>query len=232
MKYKFTILLNCILSVSFAQISVVKSQRIVKLYPVELASNSLQIGIEKFNRSKTQSSNLILGFRYKVNWVNGDSNFQNPTENTSNWLGISLNYEKRFYLSTPKVDASSLSHGFYFAPFLRVDYNYRHLDARYFTYTHDSEGRPVDPNYVIINSRINYFGGTVGSNIGFQVRVFKNIYFDTFLGGGIRLLKKYEDNLLLAPLSKYYSRDSRNILRFVDKAGVVPNAGITLGVSW
>ncbi|MCU0324603.1 MAG: hypothetical protein MUF45_05045, partial [Spirosomaceae bacterium] len=87
--------------------------------------------------------------------------------------------------------------------------------------------------FVRYKGKIDYLGGTAGVNIGYQFTLFQHLYIDTYLGGGLRLLSKNENiQRQQQQIGYYYNGDNGAILEFVDKAGVVPNAGITVGVNW
>lgn len=234
----FTVLFLSFLVSAFAQGNPEKTLTIMKFYPFGLVTNSLQLGLEKFNKDNNRSTNVIFGIRYKKS--NGNIQFDangNSFENYNNWAGASILFERRIYI--PKFKSKFIDenperpfkYGVYLAPFLKVDYNVRDFDNSFYAYN-NINGQSIY-EFVRNKGKINYFGGTGGLNIGYQFTVFQHLYIDTYLGGGLRLLNKKENVEFNRPAGVfYYSSDNGAILEFVDKAGVVPNAGITVGVNW
>ncbi|MFN3852279.1 MAG: hypothetical protein ACK4NY_22780 [Spirosomataceae bacterium] len=240
MKKQFSVLLLAFLVFStgtFAQKSDEKPLTILKFYPLGLVTNSLQLGFEKFNKDFSRSTNVVFGVRYKK----GNGNIQydangNSFDNYNNWAGASILFERRIYI--PKFKSKFIDenpekpfkYGVYLAPFLKADYNVRDFDNSFYSYN-NANGQS---NTVLVRNygKISYLGGTAGLNIGYQFTLFQYMYIDTYLGGGLRLLSKKENVNRSSQNQTYYSGDYGAIIEFVDKAGVVPNAGITLGVSW
>lgn len=210
----------------------------MKFYPFGLVTNSLQLGFEKFNNEKSRSMNVVFGIRYKKSdGYNQLDPTGNAYQNFTNWIGASVLLERRIYI--PKLKSKFIDenpekpfkYGVYLAPFLKLDYNQNDFDNSFYSYNNVNG----QSNYQLIRNKgkVDYFGGTAGLNIGYQFTLFQHLYIDTYLGGGLRLLSKNQNlERQLQQIGFLYNDANGAILEFVDKAGVVPNAGITVGVNW
>jgi hypothetical protein len=209
----------------------------LKFYPLGLVTNSLQLGTEQFNKENNRSLVAILGLRYRKG--NRNNIFSSSNQGYNNWKGASLLLERRIYI--PKFKFRNhlqkpdqlFGSGVYVAPYLKADYNVNDVDFTVFK--NEVQGGVNKNTYVNTVGKINYFSGTGGINIGYQVTLFQYLYLDMFLGGGLRILNKNDKTKdTIVGNNGFYESYYNNgaIETFVTREGVVPNGGISIGVRW
>jgi hypothetical protein len=211
------VILACVCTQTIAQELKPKKTSVFKFHPFSLITSSLVFGRETFNEQKTRSTVLTLGIRYKNSKENNYA--VNTTDPYNKWTGVSLGIEKRFYVpsfgtNTKNPDSDSGEWGIYLGPELKVDYNSNKI-------------KTASSNFTEVNR--NFLGVKPSVNIGIEFTIFKNMYLDAYLGGGIRFVNK--SNLT----SNYDFRnefgDQNYILtRVILAEGVRPNGGLTFGL--
>ncbi len=243
---KKTILLSAICLISSILIAQSNNQKIetkpfgtLKFYPLGLVTNTLQLGTEQFNKANNRSTVAILGLRYRKS-QRENSSFSTNIDGFNNWKGATLLLERRIYVPKfkfrPHLEKPDqlFGSGVYVAPFIKLDYSINDIDIT--EYKNTLEGGVNKSQLVQTTGKINYFGGIGGLNLGYQLTLFQYLYLDAYLGGGLRLLNKNDKTKekVLSNSNGYIGSfyDSGAIETFVVREGVVPNAGISIGIKW
>ncbi len=234
--------LNCIL----AQEIKPKPFKIFKFLPFSLITGSLTMSQEKFNAEKNRSTIFTLGLRYiKTNQeaTNYSSTTQINVDQFNKWTGGMMGIERRFYVPSFKSGDKTLffnekaQFGVYLSTGLRLDYNSNTYDKSNYNYVYDQTKPNTQTGILVENSgRVNYFGVMPNMNIGIQFTLFQNLYIDTFIGGGLRLINK---NIVRKTQSNNnqnsYFGDNLQIRateNFMLKEGVQANFGCSLGLKF
>jgi hypothetical protein len=235
-KFLFIFLLS--ISLVFGQNT--QAFKLLKFHPISLASGSLNMSEEFFNKKLNKSIIVGLGIRYFNENDIGSYQYgisSSPVNQFNKWQGGSISLEKRIYLpSFSEVEKSFLfskknTLGLYFSTGAKVEYNLNSFDnSRVTNKTDPNSGKIVEIN--IIDQGKNEFWGVLPNlNIGLQFTLFQNLYADIHIGGGIRFLKK---NIITSNKNNYdrFYYDSiriETINQFIVREGVQGNFGFALG---
>jgi hypothetical protein len=208
-------------NISFGQEPANNPKTIVyKFHPVDLSTSSLVFGRESFNTAKTRSTVLSVGVRYKnVRDLNNSGLTTTNVEEFNKWTGVSFTVERRIFVpkfGNTKEGSEHLGNewGIYFSPSLKVDRNVNRVQGGYNGFRESSRA---------------FTGIKPSINIGIEFTIFKNLYMDAYVGGGIRFLSK-------SPLSSDYNQNNQFlgesflIKTIVNAEGVRPNGGLTFGL--
>jgi hypothetical protein len=241
------ILLLSFLSVS-AQKNDEKPLKIFKFQPFSLATGSMNVSQEFFNKQATRSTVIGLGIRYINRASDAYNNFGTIStfKQTSKWQGASLSIERRFYVpgffSGDELSfiGPKAKFGVYLAPGLKVEYNQNDYDkGMFYQFVDSTKIGNYDSKFYKNSGRISYLGVIPNMNIGLQFTIFQNLYIDTYIGGGIRFIsqKLSKQEVDTVPSNAvnygYYNLNENGAVQtFVIREGVQPNFGFGLGLNF
>lgn len=234
-KLTLTILLSFSILIVHAQ-QTRESRKLFKLQPFSLITGSLNVSHEIFDYNFKRSSVIGLGIRY-INKVDNNSNYNGKEYDQFNkWQGVTGSFERRYYMPgfftgdkysflNPKAHF-----GVYLSAGIKLEYNLNDFDKS--AYVQDIN---VTTKFNLIEQtgKFQYLGVMPNLNIGLQYTIFQNLYIDTFIGGGLKIIskktiaKKTSNSGIDA-----YKIQTEAVDRFVIKEGVQPNFGFGLGVKF
>lgn len=142
---------------------------LIKLSPLQLFTNTLELGIESFNPSFSKSFQGSLGFR------SGSNDFRKGK-------GASIEVAYRKYVSPMKYQnrrQRESYQGVYYSIYLNGTY-FKGTENDYYYYDPNT-GAPYQTNYTEITNAVS-----PGFTIGMQKTLWKVLVLDVFVGGGIR----------------------------------------------
>jgi hypothetical protein len=180
---------------------------IIKLAPLQFFSNTLEIGVESFNKGFTRSFDGSVGFR------SGADVFDKGR-------GMSLELGYRKYVSGMKIHVRKerqFYQGIYYNVALKVAYfKGEHYDYYYY-----------DPNTG--NSYNEYMEETTQSiapsfTLGLQKTLWQIIFLDVFVGGGIRFSESDRT------YNQYFGWYNDNTIFSPGYDGIYPKVGVKIGV--
>lgn len=229
-------------TISYAQQA--EKLSIFRFQPFSLITGSLNFGGEFFNERQTRSTVVGIGIRYvnKEYDANYDYLNQTPYTQLNKWQGGTISIERRFYVpgfytgEHYKFLNENARLGIYFAPQVKGEFNNNKYDFSSYYQVY----KPETPNdyttaFYENSGKINYLSIMPSMNIGLQFTLFQNLYIDTSIGGGIRILSKkvIESKLSTGTgsYSNYYNVDTPAIDQFIIKEGVQPNFSFALGLN-
>ncbi len=232
----------CVLISNFSFGQDAKPIKIFKFHPFSLATGSLSVSQEKFNKEATKSTIVGLGLRY----INSKSQtyLQNPgfsevIPQFNKWQGATLSLERRIYVpgffgsEKNKFLNDDALFGVYFSGGAKVEYNVNTYDNSRVNYVNEPNSSSGKQVKVIDTGTKQYIGVLPNLNMGVQFTLFQNLYTDIQIGGAIRFLsaKTLKSKQDILGDSYYYNGLNKELIgAFVVKEGVQANFNFGLGL--
>jgi hypothetical protein len=152
-------------------------RNIVKISPQHLLTNTLELGIERFNTCFSESLQFSAGLRAGARDYN-------------NGKGAHLEFAYRNYLSPMKFRTNGeYGHyqGIYCSLFLR---------GAFFSGTSVGYGYSPENGGVVEDLELKVSSVAPGFTLGMQVTEWKAIVFDVFIGGGFRFVELHDNGAI------------------------------------
>lgn len=226
MKAPLFILLSIISIPAFCQDSEELSvpRALFKTTPQSFLTNTLKVGVEVFNKTRTKSYSLYLSGR-----LDGDNGAPAFYYEDDFYRGLGGEFWYRKYLNGFSVRKTKRDrefiHGVYVAGYLTGG---SYVNKGEFTTNHRdfNTGQVTSTSYYVDDNILNV--GT-GFTIGYHRTLWKTLFLDIYIGGGAQISeidRKYDP---ITSSDYYYS--SYNGIASPGYQGIVPKFGIALGVA-
>ncbi len=193
-----------------------------KVAPQNFAVNSLKIGTEIFNKSRTKSYSLFVYGRF-----DGNNSTQPYYYGDDFYKGLGGEFQYRKYISplqnyTTRKGKPFLQ-GIYVSGYLQAASYKNEGDFIYYSYD-PATGQQV--NAVVVNESISNWG--TGFTIGFHRTLWSVLYIDAYIGGGIQ----WSDVIRMSTTNFNFDNYS-SYSGITDPAyqGIMPKFGLQLGIA-
>jgi hypothetical protein len=197
-------------------------RNIVKVTPQHFIRNTLYASYERFSPSMKSSVQYSLGLLYRRDRSSWSSFNDYETQG-----GVLAEVQGRYYVPAFRQLVSTrnnrtFAQGIYLSGFLRGEY--AQIEGAYTVWNSTGnfqEQRPINDRVLAINP---------GFTIGYQRTLWQFIYFDMYLGGGLRIASISRERAM-QPGYSYYSPfyGGGDILDLAYR-GILPKAGISIGI--
>ncbi len=207
--------------------------KVFKFYPIDLANNTLSVGLENFNLTRKKSTVFTFGLIYRNAKA---ANYTSPqTPNLNNFdkrQGLKVGIERRIYVPNFREVVNTKNqnmhkYGFYLSPFLDADYQSVTFQNNYYSnYIFDPIKQTNIPTLVESAGKSKVFGIMPGFTLGVQTSLWGVLYLDMYAGGGLRIIDNNTINLNGPNQPYYYFNDD-----YV-KEGIRPKIGFNVGIEF
>ena len=232
----------CLLLANFTFGQDVKPIKIFKFHPFSLATGSLSVSQERFNKEATKSTIIGIGLRYinnKSQTYLQNATFSEVIPQFNKWQGATLSLERRLYV--PGFFGSEKNSflndkalfGIYFSGGAKMEYNVNNYDNSRVSYVNDPKTSSGTQVKVVDTATKQYIGILPNLNLGVQFTLFQNLYTDIQIGGAIRFLqsKTLKSKQDVTGDNYYYNGLNKELIgAFVIKEGVQANFNFGLGL--
>lgn len=194
-----------------------------KVTPQNFAENTLKIGTEIFNKSRTKSYSLYVYGRF-----DGNTSSQPYYYGDDYYKGLGGEFQYRKYISplqnyTTRKGKTFLQ-GIYVSGYLQGA-SYKN-EGEFIYYSYDPSTGQQNNYRVTLEESIGNWG--TGFTIGVHRTLWKVLYIDAYIGGGIQwsdVIRMSNSNLNSFNYSSYYG--------ITDPAyqGIMPKFGLQLGIA-
>lgn len=217
----FILALMSIVHVSYAQEKAISKPGVLfKLAPQNFISNTLKVGAEFFSKGKERSYLIFLSG--SINPNNNDYSYY-PTG-----LGAELQYRKYISPLTEYATKRNKAYlqGIYVSGYVQGgSYATEYTDYNYY-YDPANPNPPMPPTYTTEETSYNY---GAGFTIGFHRTLWKVLFFDAYIGGGLQG-SQINKTTTPTPPSNPYQNYSYYDIGDPRYSGVMPKFGLHVGV--
>ncbi len=193
-----------------------------KVAPQNFAINTLKIGTEIFNKSRTKSYSLYIFGRFDSN--NGSEPYYYGDDF---YKGLGGEFQYRKYISPLKNYVTKRNknylQGIYISGYVQVA-SYKN-EGEFIYYNYDPNTGQQNNYTIKIEDLIRNWG--TGFTIGVQRTLWSVLFIDAYIGGGIQWSDTLHGYNPALPIS-YYSYSG---ITSPNYQGIMPKFGIQLGVS-